>query len=63
MANTNCMIFEYFPFPVLSLATSSFTTYLRGTGAVGGFIDFGNNKPGPGISIADKYLKHVDIQE
>ena len=64
MANTNCMISEYFPVFDVEVGNELFYYIFEGDPeAVDGFLDLDDNKPGLGIEITDKHLKHFKITE
>ncbi|MEM7523810.1 MAG: L-rhamnonate dehydratase [Pseudomonadota bacterium] len=64
MANVNCMISEYFPVFDVEVGNELFYYIFEGDpDAVDGFIDLDDDKPGLGITISDKHLKHFEITE
>ena len=64
MANVNCLISEYFPVFDVEVGNELFYYIFEGDpDAVDGFIDLDDDKPGLGITISDKHLKHFEITE
>ena len=64
MANTNCMIAEYFPVFDVEVGNELFYYIFEGDPeAKDGFLQLDDDLPGLGISISDKHLKHFEIVE
>jgi L-rhamnonate dehydratase len=64
MANANCPISEYFPVFDVEVGNELFYYIFEGDPeAKDGFLQLDDDKPGLGISITDKHLKHFEITE
>ena len=64
MANTNCMISEYFPVFDVEVGNELFYYIFEGDPeAVDGYLQLDDDLPGLGITITDKHLKHFEIIE
>jgi L-alanine-DL-glutamate epimerase-like enolase superfamily enzyme len=64
MANTNCMISEYFPVFDVEVGNELFYYIFEGDPeAVDGYLQLDDDLPGLGIAITDKHLKHFEIIE
>ncbi len=64
MANANCPISEYFPVFDVEVGNELFYYIFEGDpAAADGFLQLDDSKPGLGISITDRHLKHFEIIE
>lgn len=64
MANANCPISEYFPVFDVEVGNELFYYIFDGDpDALNGFLQLDDDKPGLGITISDKHIRHFDIEE
>lgn len=64
MANTNCMISEYFPVFDVEVGNELFYYIFEGDpDAEDDFLQLDDDLPGPGISITDRHLHNFEITE